>query len=131
MKKLFVMAMAVILAVACAGEQKQSSAADRINEFNERAVNTLAIIDIEAIGQAGGPDQWYASLDEQQQKAVATACQEFMAIQTERAQWLKELSPEDQEKVKQELSKIDMRDEMRKINILQRLMTLVKGSVVR
>ncbi len=131
MKKLFVMAMAVILAVACAGEQKQTSTADRVNEFNERAVNTLAIINIEEIAKAGGPDEWYASLDEQQQKAVATACQEFMTIQAERAQWLKELTPEEQNKVKEELTKIDMRDEMRKINIIQRLMTLSKGSIVR
>ena len=131
MKKLFVMAMAVILAVACAGEQKQSSAVDRVNEFNERAVTTLAIIDVEEIGKAGGPDQWYASLDEQQQRAVVTACKEFMGLQAERAQWLKELSGEEQEKVKEELKKIDMRDEQRKINIIQRLMMISKGSMVR
>ena len=94
-------------------------------------ISTLAIIDVEEIGKAGGPDQWYASLDEQQQRAVVTACKEFMGIQAERAQWLKELSGEEQEKVKEELKKIDMRDEQRKINIIQRLMMISKGSIVR
>jgi hypothetical protein len=131
MKKLFVMAMAALLAVACAQEQKQASAIERANEFNERVITTLAIIDIEEIGKAGGPDQWYASLDQEQQMKVVEACKEFTAIQAERAQWLRELNPEDQAIVREEIKKMGMDNEMRKINIMQRLMMLSKSNSVR
>lgn len=98
MKRLFVVAMAILFAVACG--EKQLTVEEQMLQYQKRVLTALESLDEEEIVAKKGIKSWYDQLDNENKAKVKEMCQEIQAVQKEIVQWTSTLSPEDKEKIK-------------------------------
>ena len=98
MKRLFVVAMAILFAVACG--EKQLTVEEQMLQYQKRVLTALESLDEEEIVAKRGVKSWYDQLDNENKAQVREMCQEIQAVQKEIVQWTSTLSPEDKEKIK-------------------------------
>ena len=98
MKRLFVVAMAILFAVACG--EKQLTVEEQMLQYQKRVLTALESLDEEEIVAKRGVKSWYDQLDNENKAQVREMCQEIQAVQKEIIQWTSTLSPEDKEKIK-------------------------------
>lgn len=98
MKRLFVVAMAILFAVACG--EKQLTVEEQMLQYQKRVLTALESLDEEEIVAKKGIKSWYDQLDNENKAQVKEMCQEIQAVQKEIVQWTSTLSPEDKEKIK-------------------------------
>ena len=98
MKRLFVVAMAILFAVACG--EKQLTVEEQMLQYQKRVLTALESLDEEEIVAKRGVKSWYDQLDNENKAQVKEMCQEIQAVQKEIIQWTSTLSPEDKEKIK-------------------------------
>ena len=98
MKRLFVVAMAILFAVACG--EKQLTVEEQMLQYQKRVLTALESLDEEEIVAKRGVKSWYDQLDNENKAQVRKMCQEIQAVQKEIVQWTSTLSPEDKEKIK-------------------------------
>ena len=98
MKRLFVVAMAILFAVACG--EKQLTVEEQMLQYQKRVLTALESLDEEEIVAKKGIKSWYDQLDNENKAQVREMCQEIQAVQKEIVQWTSTLSPEDKEKIK-------------------------------
>lgn len=122
MKKILMVAMVAIFAIACGS--KEPTAEAKFNEYHTRIDALLEFVDLQEIDKAG-PKAWFDHKEKIEKDAIAKACFELQSIQKEMMQWTKTLSPEDKAKI-DELSKAKIADDtftrkMRYVFSLQRI----------
>ena len=98
MKRLFVVAMAILFAVACG--EKQLTVEEQMLQYQKRVLTALESLDEEEIVAKRGVKSWYDQLDNENKAQVREMCHEIQAVQKEIVQWTSTLSPEDKEKIK-------------------------------
>lgn len=98
MKRLFVVAMAILFAVACG--EKQLTVEEQMLQYQKRVLTALESLDEEEIVAKRGVKSWYDQLDNENKAQVREMCQEIQAVQKEIIQWTSTLSLEDKEKIK-------------------------------
>ena len=95
---MFVVAMAILFAVACG--EKQLTVEEQMLQYQKRVLTALESLDEEEIVAKRGVKSWYDQLDNENKAQVREMCQEIQAVQKEIIQWTSTLSPEDKEKIK-------------------------------
>ena len=95
---MFVVAMAILFAVACG--EKQLTVEEQMLQYQKRVLTALESLDEEEIVAKRGVKSWYDQLDNENKAQVRKMCQEIQAVQKEIVQWTSTLSPEDKEKIK-------------------------------
>lgn len=98
MKRLFVVAMAILFAVACG--EKQLTVEEQMLQYQKRVLTAIESLDEEEIVAKKGIKSWYDQLDNENKAQVKEMCKEIQAVQKEIVQWTSTLSPEDKEKIK-------------------------------
>lgn len=122
MKRLLVMALACLFAMACG--EKQLTVEEQFQQYQERineAIDVVSNYEIDKKNARG----WFMQLSEEEKHNIEQACSNLRDVQTEMSKWIKSLSEEDKAKI-DELRKEYMTEEyFRKTHQMFTLMRII------
>lgn len=99
MKRLFIVAIAAMFAVACA--DKQPTVEEQMAQYQERINEALEVLDQKEISNALNTRKWFDELSEADRDLVRKACADIEIVQKEMSEWQRNLSEEDRQKLKE------------------------------
>ena len=97
MKRLLVLAMAAMFAVACG--DKQLTVEEQMAQYQERINESLEQLDKMDFMKEGDAMKWFGGLNEDDRNRVMKVCADIEATNKEVTEWLKSLSKEDKLRV--------------------------------
>ena len=99
MKRLFILAMAAMFAVACG--DKQLTVEEQMAQYQERINESLEQLDKMDFMKEGDAMKWFGGLSEADQNRVMKVCADIEATRREMFEWQKTLTEEDKLKLKE------------------------------
>ena len=99
MKRLFILAMAAMFAVACG--DKQLTVEEQMAQYQERINESLEQLDKMDFMKEGDAMKWFGGLNEADQNRVMKVCADIEATRREMFEWQKTLTEEDKLKVRE------------------------------
>lgn len=120
MKRLFIIAVAILCAMACG--KKQLTVEEQMTQYQNRIMRALDLINDDEIIEAKGVMSWYNKLDDKNKEQVAKACADIESVRKEMLELAKTLSEEDKIKIKEFGRGIMDEDYLRKMRHVYSLM---------
>ena len=99
MKRLFILAMAAMFAVACG--DKQLTVEEQMAQYQERINESLEQLDKMDFMTEGDAMKWFGGLNEADQNRVMKVCADIEATRKEMIEWQKTLTEEDKLKLRE------------------------------
>lgn len=99
MKRLFVLAMAAMFAVACG--EKQLTVEEQMVQYQDRINASLEALDKMEFMQERDVMKWFGGLNETDQNLVMKMCADIEATRKEMIEWQKTLTEEDKLKLRE------------------------------
>ena len=99
MKRLLILAMAAMFAVACG--DKQLTVEEQMVQYQERINESLEQLDKMDFMKEGDAMKWFGGLNEADQNRVMKVCADIEATHREMLEWQKTLTEEDKLKVRE------------------------------
>ena len=99
MKRLFILAMAAMFAMACG--EKQLSVEEQMAQYQGRINESLEQLDKMEIMKERDAMKWFGDLSEAEKNRVMKVCADIEATNREMSEWQKTLSKEDKDKFKE------------------------------
>ena len=99
MKRLFVLAMAAMFAVACG--EKQLTVEEQMAQYQDRINASLEVLDKMEFMQERDAMKWFGGLNEADQNLAMKMCADIEATRKEMIEWQKTLTEEDKLKLRE------------------------------
>ena len=99
MKRLFVLAMAAMFAVACG--EKQLTVEEQMAQYQDRINASLEVLDKMEFMQERDAMKWFGGLNETDQNLAMKMCADIEATRKEMIEWQKTLTEEDKLKLRE------------------------------
>ena len=99
MKRLLILAMAAMFAVACG--DKQLTVEEQMAQYQERINESLEQLDKMDFMKEGDAMKWFGGLNEDDRNRVMKVCADIEATHREMLEWQKTLTEEDKLKLKE------------------------------
>lgn len=99
MKRLLILAMAAMFAVACG--DKQLTVEEQMAQYQERINESLEQLDKMDFMKEGDAMKWFGGLNEDDRNRVMKVCADIEATRREMFEWQKTLTEEDKLKLKE------------------------------
>ena len=113
MKRLFILAMAAMFAVACG--DKQLTVEEQMAQYQERINESLEQLDKMDFMKEGDAMKWFGGLSEADQNRVMKVCADIEATRREMLEWQKTLTEEDKLKLREFGEKVTGEEYFRKM----------------
>ena len=113
MKRLFILAMAAMFAVACG--DKQLTVEEQMAQYQERINESLEQLDKMDFMKEGDAMKWFGGLNEADQNRVMKVCADIEATRREMLEWQKTLTEEDKLKLREFGEKVTGEEYFRKM----------------
>lgn len=107
MKRLFILAVTLLFAVACG--DKQLSVEEQMAQYQDRIKASLETLNKMELLGAGDLKKWFGELSEADQECVMKTCADIEIVRKEMIEWQKSLSEEDKQKLR-EFGKLEIAD---------------------
>ena len=113
MKRLLILAMAAMFAVACG--DKQLTVEEQMAQYQERINESLEQLDKMDFMKEGDAMKWFGGLNEADQNRVMKVCADIEATRREMLEWQKTLTEEDKLKLREFGEKVTGEEYFRKM----------------
>ena len=113
MKRLCILAMAAMFAVACG--DKQLTVEEQMAQYQERINESLEQLDKMDFMKEGDAMKWFGGLSEADQNRVMKVCADIEATRREMLEWQKTLTEEDKLKLREFGEKVTGEEYFRKM----------------
>lgn len=107
MKRLFILAVTLLFAVACG--DKQLSVNEQMAQYQDRINESLETLKEMDFLKVGDLKKWFGELSEADQECVMKTCADIEIVRKEMIEWQKSLSEEDKQKLR-EFGKLEIAD---------------------
>lgn len=107
MKRLFILAVTLLFAVACG--DKQLSVNEQMAQYQDRINESLETLKEMDFLKVGDPKKWFGELSKADQECVMKTCADIEIVRKEMIEWQKSLSEEDKQKLR-EFGKLEIAD---------------------